>query len=210
MEGSLGTTSSGPAFVSAPIVTGSPKGAPLTPGDWNLHARIVLPAAPGRYRLTVTLRDRSGKVIGPRSVRPFLPMIVSVGGPYQAAFDAPTSIAMADRGVSFGVTNTGAAAWLAPSDPGGTQRSGAPSASAPHVVADWLFADGHADPGGAVYLELDRGAIATVALPLSPAPSGAIALRLDLIGPDGGRFSAQGGRATLIPLGATGAAQNPN
>jgi hypothetical protein len=210
MEGTLGTSSSGPAFASAPIVTGSPQGSALIPGAWNLHTHIVLPSAPGRYRLTLTLRDRSGKVIGPRTVRPFLPMIVSVGGPYQAAFDAPTNIAMADRGVSFGITNTGAAAWVASSGPGGTQRSGVPSASAPHVVADWLFADGHADPAGAVYLALDPGAIATVALPLSPAPDGAIALRLDLIGPDGGRFSEQGGRATLIPLGSTGTAQDPN
>ena len=202
-------TTGGPTVVSAPIVTGSPKGAPLLSGDWNLHARIVAPTAPGRYRLTLTLRDRTGKAIGPRLVRPFLPMIVSVGGPYQATFDAPQRLGMGDRVLSFGVTNTGRAAWVAPADQGGTQRNG-PAASAPHVIADWLFADGHTDPAGDVDLDLAPGVTATMALPLSLAPPDAVALRLDLIGPDGGRFSEQGGRATLIPLGAPGTTLNPN
>ena len=190
-------------------MTGSPKGAPLTPGQWNLHTRIVAPTAPGRYRLTLTLRDRTGKAIGPRTVRPFLPMIVSVGGRYQATFDAPTSIAMGDRVLSFGVTNTGRAPWVVPSDSSTTLRTGIPTTSAPHIFADWLFADGHADPAGDVYLDLDPGVMATMALPLAAAPAGA-ALRLDLIGPDGGRFSEQGGRATLIPLGAPGTTLSPN
>ncbi|MEA2630174.1 MAG: hypothetical protein QOE66_393 [Chloroflexota bacterium] len=209
IESTFAMATGGPVAVSAPIVTGSPKGAPLIGGDWNLHTRIVAPTAPGRYRLTLTLRDRSGRAIGPRLVKPFLPMIVSVGGPYQATFDGPQSLAMGDRILAFGVTNTGRAAWVASAGQVGTQRSG-PAASAPHVIADWLFADGHTDPAGGVDLDLAPGVTATVALPLLVAPSGAIALRLDLIGPDGGRFSEQGGRATIIPLGAPGTTLNPN
>jgi hypothetical protein len=210
VESALATAALGPVAVPAPIVTGSPKGAPLIGGDWNLHTRIVAPTAPGRYRLTLTLRDRTGKAIGARAVRPFLPMIVSVGGPYQATFDAPRSIALGDRVMSFGVTNTGRAPWVAASDEGGTQRSGVLAASATHVVADWLFPDGHADPAGDLSLDLAPGVTATVALPLPLAPAGATALRLDLIGPDGGRLSEQGGRATLIPLGAAGTILSPN
>lgn len=210
VESALAAVTHRSVVAAGPIVTGSPKGAPLTPGDWNLHTRIVAPTAPGRYRLTLTLRDRTGKVIGPRTVRPFLPMIVSVGGPYQATFDASQSIDMGDRGVSFGVTNSGRAAWVAPADPGTTQRRGVPTGSAPHVLADWLFADGHAEPAGDIYLNLAPGVKATVALPLAAAPPGAVALRLDLIGPDGGRFSEQGGRATVIPVGAPVTSLSPN
>jgi hypothetical protein len=210
IESALAAVTHRPTIVAAPVVTGSPKGAPLTPGEWNLHTRIVAPTAPGRYRLTLTLRDRTGKAIGPRAVPPFLPMVVSVGGPYQATFDAPTSIAMGDRVLSFGVTNSGRAAWVAPVDSGTTQRSGIPVASAPHVIVDWVFPDGHADPAGDLHLELAPGLTATVALPLPIAPAGATALRLDLIGPDGGRFSEQGGRATLIPVGAMGTTLTPD
>ncbi len=206
--GALGTRPGGPASGSAPIVTGSPKGSPLTPGAWNLHTRIVVPTEPGRYRLTLTLRDRSGKRIGPRTVAPFLPMIVSVQGPYRATFDAPDAIAMADRVLSLSVTNTGPAAWTAPTR-AVTQRSSGPLATMARVEADWLFADGHASPAGGVSLDLAPGVTAFVALPLLIAPPGATSLRLDLVGPDGRRASELGGRPTLIPLGPLGGNQDP-
>jgi hypothetical protein len=195
--------------MSASFATGSPIGVRLTASGWNLVGQVVVPLVPGRYRLSVTLRNAAGKAILRRIVLPFTPTIVSVQGPYRVRFDAPATLAIADRSVSFGVTNTGTEQWVLPSRPG-TKGIGDAQGGGERTIAEWLFADGRTTPAGGSYLFLAPGASATVALPLAQVPAGAIALRLDLVGPDGTRISDLGGRPTIIPLTPTASpAQNP-
>lgn len=201
---SLALIGVGTAVSSPPVVTGGRKGVVLRASGWNLSAQVAVPTEPGRYRLTVTLRDGRGRAIGRKTALPFLSAIVSVAGPYRVSFDTPATLPMSDPGVTFGVTNTGTAPWL-----GTTNRIGGPLASSPHVVADWLFLDGTTKSAGRVYLDLQPGASVTVALPLTNVPTGATALRLDVAGPTGSLISEQGGRPTLIPIPQPSPLQKP-
>lgn len=213
LDGGLTTSLPSPPTISpltpAPFVTGSPTGVRVTARGWRLVAQVVVPIVPGRYRLTVVLRDAAGKPILRRIVKPFTPTIVSVQGPYRVSFAAPATLGIADRSVSFGVANIGTGTWAVPSGTS-TTRIGDSAASAPQVIADWLFADGSTMVAGGVTLDLAPGGSVTVALPLGNVPTDAVALRLDLVGPDGTRVSELGGRATIIPLTpTTSPARNP-
>jgi hypothetical protein len=192
------------AASSPSIGTSGRMGMVLRPTGWDLVAKVNLPTEPGRYRLTMALRNARGRAISPKNVPAFKPIIVSIAGPYRVGFDAPKALELGDRAVTFGVTNTGRAAWVVT-----TGRVGGPLATSPHLVADWVFPDRSSTPAGTVYVELDPGASATVALPLTAMPAGATGLRLDLVGPDGRPVSERGGRPTVVPILTTGATQKP-
>ncbi len=192
------------ASSSASLVTSGRMGMVLRPTGWDLVAKVNLPTEPGRYRLTMALRNARGRAISPKNVPAFKPMIVSIAGPYRVGFDAPEALELGDHAVTFGVTNTGRAAWVLTAG-----RVGGPLATSPHLVADWTFPDRSTTPAGTVFVELEPGASATVALPLSAMPVGATGLRLDLVGPDGRPISEHGGRPTVIPILTTGATQKP-
>lgn len=194
----------GSTFAAPPLVTGGRKGVVLRASGWNLSTQVVVPTEPGRYRLTVTLRDSRGRAIGHKTIQPFVSTVVSVSGPYRVSFNAPATLPITDPAFTFGVTNVGTVPWLATTD-----RIGGPLASSPHVVADWLFADGTTRSAGSVYLGLQPGASATVALPLTTVPAGAMFVRLDLAVANGGLVSELGGRETLIPLTQPNPVQKP-
>jgi hypothetical protein len=201
----LGTTAAATwvAGISPIVVTSGRKGMTLWPAGWVLIAKLNLPTEPGRYRLALSLRDGRGRAVSPKN-GPFIPIIVSIAGPYRVGFDAPPTLSPDDRAVAFGVTNTGRAPWVVM-----TGRVGGPLATSPHLVADWVFPDRSSTPAGTVYVELEPGASATIALPLKAMPAGATGLRLDLVGPDGRPISERGGRPTVIPILTTGATQKP-
>lgn len=214
LDGTAGVTLADPMGTTAPaswvaemsssLVTSGKKGMVLRPTGWDLVARVNLPTEPGRYRLTLALRNDRGKLFSPKNVPPFKPIIVSVAGPYRVGIDAPEALELGDRAVTFGVTNTGRAAWVVT-----TGRVGGPLATSPHLVADWVFPDRSTTPAGTVFVGLDPGASATIALPLTTMPAGATGLRLDLVGPDGRPISERGGRPTVVPILTTGATQKP-
>ena len=190
------------ASSSSSLVTSGRMGMVLRPTGWDLVAKVNLPTEPGRYRLTMALRNARGRPISPKNVPAFKPIIVSIAGPYRVGFDAPEALQLGDRAVTFGVTNTGRAGWVVT-----TGRVGGPLATSPHLVADWMFPDRSTTPAGTVFVELEPGASATIALPLTTMPAGATGLRLDLVGPDGRPIYERGGRPTLIPILTTGATQ---
>ena len=186
------------------FLLGSAKGTPLTAAGWALSANVNVPTTPGRYRLTVTFHNAAGRAIGARSVRPFTPIIVSVGGPYRVHFAAPAAIPFGGaQTVAIGLTNIGAAPWVQTRLPAAARSAGATTLSGPRVVAEWVYADGSSTAAGSFYLELKPGASTIVNLPLSKVPSGATGLRLDLVDPSGARVSDEGGRSVTIPVTPT-------
>jgi hypothetical protein len=189
---------------SPSIGTSGRMGMVLRPTSWDLVAKVNLPTEPGRYRLTLALRNARGRAISPKNVPAFKPIIVSIAGPYRVGFDTPATLSLGDRAVTFGVTNTGRADWAVT-----TGLAGRPLATSPHLVADWMFPDRSSTPAGTVYVDLEPGATATIALPLTAMPAGATGLRLDLMGPDGRPLAERGGRPAVIPILTTGATQKP-
>src|SRR6185295_12669626 len=117
IDGAVGTTSADTMGTTAPatwvasssssLVTSGRMGMVLRPTGWDLVAKVNLPTEPGRYRLTMALRNARGRPISPKNVPAFKPMIVSIAGPYRVGFDAPPTLSPGDRAVTFGVTNTG-------------------------------------------------------------------------------------------------------
>jgi hypothetical protein len=190
---------------SPSIVTSGRMGMALRSRGWDLITKVNLPKEPGRYRLTLALRNgRGSRPISPKNVPAFKSIIVSVTGPYQVGFEAPAKLSVDDRAVTFGVTNAGTADWG-----GATGGVGGPSATGPHLMAVWVFPDRSSTPAGTVYVDLEPGASAMIVLPLTAMPAGATGLRLDLVGPDGRPIAERGGRATLIPIQTIGATQKP-
>lgn len=186
------------------FVIGSHKGTLLTAAGWALSTKVNVPTAPGRYRLTVTFHNAAGRAIGARSVRPFTPLIVSVGGPYRVHFTTPAAIPFGSaQTVAVGVANIGSAPWVQTRAPAATRTSGVAVLTGPRMLAEWVYADGSTMAAGSLYLELKPGASTIVNLPLSKVPSGATGLRLDLVDPSGTRVSDEGGRAVTITVTPT-------
>jgi hypothetical protein len=190
-----------PAARPPSIATGGRKGVRLVAVGWALATKVTVPTIPGRYRLTVTFHTDAGKAIGSRSVRPFAPVIVSVGGPYRVRFATPASIPFGGaQTVPVGVANVGAAPWILTVRPTVLRSSGVSVLSGPRVLAEWVYADGSTTTAGNTYLDLKPGASTVVNLSLPKVPSGAIGIRLDLVDPNGGRVSDEGGRPATISV----------
>ena len=164
-----------------------------------------LPKEPGRYRLTMALRNARGRPISPKNVPAFKPIIVSIAGPYRVGFDAPEA---PGTGRSSGHVRRDEhrTSGVDRHDRSGRRRRWQ------RARISW--------PTGCSPIEAARrrvrstsqlrpGASASVALPLTAMPTGATGLRLDLVGPDGRPISERGGRPTVVPILTTAAIQKP-
>jgi hypothetical protein len=184
----------------------------------ELLVPVVLPTAPGRYRLTVTLHDSDG-VAYDAATQAMLPAeIVRVTGPFDGAILAvPTATLTAggDAGLGVRVVNLGRKAWghaaiKTPSD----AKNEVPAAPAA-VVARWVpLTPGVALPadqaaqGASTNLPvgLAPGASADAWLDLTtPDVAGDYLLVLDIVSPDDGSLIASGANPTLVRVTVTAA-----
>ena len=75
---------------------------------------VATPAAPGRYRLTITLHDADGVVYDPVTQAQLPSLIVRVTGDLDAGIDAPAHLDLAPGAttdLSVWVANLGRKAW---------------------------------------------------------------------------------------------------
>lgn len=182
---------------------------------------VATPAAPGRYRLTVTLHDADGVVYDPVTQAQLPSLVVRVTGDLDAGIDAPARLDLA-RGattdLSVWVANLGKTTWghLAfedPRDPEGTVK-----AEAAHVTGTWvaLGAADNADQLAAA----DAASVAAAVLPagfkarsvadlklrlFAPSVAGEYLLLLDIVTPESGSLTSRGIEPTIVrvTVGAT-------
>ncbi len=180
----------------------------------RLGLPVTLPAAPGLYRLTLTLHDPDG-IAYDAATQALLPtLLVRVVGQVDARI-LVTPEATLEAGsivpLDLRVANLGAEAWGREGAGGATSPDGGTRAEAARVTGHWIALDANGtDAGaGAVATTLPAGlagsatAEATLVLDVPRAP-GAYLLVLDVVTPADGSLAALGVtpamvRVTVIP-----------
>ena len=178
----------------------------------GIALKIAYPAAPGLYRLVVTLYSPSGAAYDAATQALLVPVIVRVGGPIAVAFGAPSSLAIPAGGtgdLAVRVVNSGSQRWdrsvMAPP----TRHVDKPERNLrlttlpARLVATWVSADGLAVPEPlSVVLDDDVAAPAGVASALvaivAPATPGSYLLVLDVVSPTHGPISALGSEPAIV------------
>ncbi len=193
------------------LVTPERIGDVVAPSDLHLGARylsmpVLLPAAPGRYRLTITLHDADGVAYDAASQAALPSLSVRVtGDPDGAILVAPTATLNAGTDVKLPVrvVNLGKTAWghgpiVDSRDPDG----GDPAVGA-NLVGRWLsLEDGTLTPENA-RIGLTAGlkprvtvdVVLALAVPTSP---GDYLLVLDVVTPEHGSLIASGVEPTIV------------
>ena len=184
----------------------------------ELLVPVVLPTAPGRYRLTVTLHDSDGVAYDAETQAMLPAEIVRVTGAFDGAIvvaQTATLTAGGDAGLGVRVVNLGRKAWghaaiKTPSD----SKNVIPAEPAT-VVARWVpLTAGIALPADAAAqgastnlpIGLAPGASADAWLDLvTPDAAGDYLLVLDIISPDDGSLIASGANPTLVRVTVTAA-----
>ena len=183
-----------------------------------LSVRVKAPAAPGRYRLTVMLHDKSGVAYDPASQAQVQPLIVRLTGPNDAAISAPPTLDLepgqASR-LSVWVTNLGSRAWGTRPISGTTNATnrkpvGAVQATHAKLIGTWV-------PLGVIdERQVEAAAAASITpveLPAAFAPraisqanidvfaptaEGDYLVVIDIVTPEVGSLSAQGVEPTIV------------
>ena len=181
--------------------------APAKIGPSRITLEVAMPDLPGRYRLVMTLHDRT-KVAYDAATQALVPVvIVSVGADVAARYlVAPQVTAEAGREVALplAVANVGARAWgQAPTD---APRSAEDRTSYPMLVAHWMALDVQAtdtalpaDTRVALTAGQRPGARKRVVLHLTaPKTPGAYLLVLDVNIPGAGSLVALGLDPALV------------
>jgi hypothetical protein len=181
---------------------------------------VASPAAPGRYRLSVTLHDAEGVAYDAATQAMIPTLIVRVTGDHDAGIIAPKQVDMApgqaDR-VSVWIANLGKDAWgkkAAPinrSTDAGMRQSDLDRATHARVTGTWLALGGLDDPvqqasaaaASVTPFELPAAmaprAVAKADLVLfAPSAPGEYLLVLDILTPEVGSLSAQGVDPTIV------------
>ncbi len=186
-------------------------------GRKNLSIAVTPPAAPGKYRLTITLHDSDGVAFDPPTQAMLPGLIVRVTGDFDGAVLAdPTATLTAGSSVALPVRveNLGTVSWGMPgvvvSDPAAADDA-VPTQPA-QVVAQWVplsagaalpadaSAEGHAD----LPIGLKGGATVDASIDLTvPTAPGSYLLLLDVVTPDRGSLTASGWQPTLIRVTVT-------
>ncbi len=179
-------------------------------GSKYLSVRLALPAAAGRYRLTITLHDGEGVAYDPATQAALPSLIVRVtGDPDGAILVAPTATLTAGSDVELPirVVNLGTSAWghgPTLSNPGPDGRAGEVSAT---LVGRWLSlgddsstlipanAEIGLPAGMKPNVPVDRGL--ELRLPASP---GEYLLVLDVVTPEDGSLTAAGVEPTIVRM----------
>ncbi len=195
------------------LVTPERLGDVVAPSDLHLGSKylsmpVVLPSAPGRYRLTITLHDGDGVAYDAATQAAIPSLVVRVTGDTDGAIlVAPTArlTAGSDVDLPVGVVNLGKAAWgRAPVIDDISPVLGDPGTAAT-LVGRWLsLADGTMSPATAsARVDLPAGLkprVTTEAvLPISvPDAPGDYLLVLDVITPEHGSLIAAGVEPTIV------------
>ena len=185
--------------------------AALKIGKGQMTVHVATPAAPGRYRLTVTLHDKDGVAYDPVTQAQVPPIIFRVTGDLDAGFDAPTSLALAP-GATFDLTvpvaNLGRHTWghVAFEDPRGSAPAEAARMTGTWVALGPLEDPAQVDAANAASVTsvdlpagFDTGSVATPKLRLfAPSVPGDYLLILDILTPEAGSLTARGVEPPLI------------
>ncbi len=178
----------------------------------GIALRLAYPAAPGLYRLVVTLHLRSGVAYDAATQALLVPLIVRVGGPVAVAYGAPSSLAVAagaNGELAVRVVNAGSQRWdrtvtLPPTKVVDERGLDPRLATLPaRLVATWVSADGLVVPEP-VAVALDGGVAAPAGVAtalvtvVAPATPGSYLLVLDVVSPTHGPLSALGSEPAIV------------
>jgi len=177
--------------------------SPLASGKSGFTLPVTVPAAPGRYRLIVTLHDADG-VAFDSATQAMLPNLdVRVTGDQDGAIlAAPTMTLTAGSAVELPirVANLGMKAWgkAAVLDPtGGT--TGRPATAA--TIAGWWLPPGTLVDVTTLPPAIEPGAIVDALVKLTvPRTPGTYVLVLDIVMPNGRSLMADGVDPTLVRI----------
>ena len=188
--------------------------AKLKIGRGQMAVHVATPAAPGRYRLTVTLHDEDGVAYDPVTQAQVPSLIFRVTGDLDAGFDAPAALALAPGAtvdLKVPVANLGRLTWghVAFDDPRDPEGS-VPSESA-RMTGTWVALGSVKDPAqddaanaaSVTAAELPAGfkpgAVARPNLRLfAPSVPGDYLLILDVFTPEAGSLTARGVEPPII------------
>jgi hypothetical protein len=188
------------------------RGSLVTPfeatlGSAFIEAAIDLPAAPGRYRLVITLHDAAGLAFDQPTQDLVDGLLVRVVGSLGASYDMPAQVAV-PSGSTFrlpiGVTNLGVEAWGEPGDqPVSVHERVDRPATRASLSGRWVaLAPGPAAERAASSLlppGLAPGTREEATLVLdAPESPGAYLLVLDVIAPGVGSLAAHGVEPGLL------------
>jgi hypothetical protein len=186
----------------------------------RLGLRVKAPAAPGRYRLTVMLHDRSGVAFDAATQAMVRTLLVRVTGPNDAQIVAPAVVELApgaNQTVSMWVANLGRTAWGTKAVPGIRTVDNAKDVSVPVLpstnarVFGTFVALGADDPAQveaastasvtptSLPAAMAPRAIERIDLPIyGPITAGDYLLVVDILTPEVGSLAAQGVAPTVI------------
>jgi hypothetical protein len=178
-----------------------------------LTVPVTLPAAAGRYRLTISVHDADG-VAYDAATQAMLPsLIVRVTGDFDGSIvSAPSAELIAGSTADLGVqvANLGMTAWGKPAVPPTSNLSGFSPARPAILVGRWIplsvDASLQVDPAEQIATALlpisfKPGASASATLRLTaPTTPGAYLLVLDVVTPDNGSLVATGVNPTLVRI----------
>src|SRR5688572_13299909 len=188
--------------------------AKLKIGRGQMAVHVATPAAPGRYRLTVSLHDEDGVAYDPVTQAQVPSLIFRVTGDLDAGFDAPTALALAPGAavdLQVPVANLGRQAWghVAFDDP--RDPEGNIKAEAARMTGTWVALGPLEDPAqedaanaaSVTAAELPAGfkpgAVARPSLRLfAPSVPGDYLLILDVLTPEAGSLTARGVEPPII------------
>lgn len=177
-------------------------------GSKYLSMRLVLPATPGRYRLTITLHDGDGVAYDAATQAAISTLVVRVtGDPDGAVLVAPTATLTAGSEVELPirVVNLGKTAWGHGPIVDDRDPDGVDGAVFARVVGRWLslgddpmtLIPGNAQvdlPAGlGPNVPIDRGLVLLV-----PASPGDYLLVLDVVTPEHGSLTVAGVEPTIV------------
>ena len=188
--------------------------AKLKIGRGQMAVHVATPAAPGRYRLTVTLHDEDGVAYDPVTQAQVPSLIFRVTSDLDAGFDAPAALALAPGATAdlqVPVANLGRLAWghVAFDDPRDPEGS-VPDESA-RMTGTWVALGPLKDPAqedaanaasvtaAKLPAGFKPGAVARPNLRLfAPTVPGDYLLILDVLTPEAGSLTARGVEPPII------------
>ncbi len=186
----------------------------------NLSIKVVAPAAPGRYRLSVTLHDKEGVAYDATSQAMVASLIVRLTGAHDAGVVGPEALEIAPGSaheLSLWVSNLGHRKWGRLAVPGAKtvdnarNPTGSAKATQARLVGTWVSLGGVDDP-----LQTEAAAAASMretALPpgfapravtkseiliFAPSAPGDYLLMIDIVTPEIGSLAAQGVDPTIV------------
>ncbi|HEU0236491.1 MAG TPA: hypothetical protein VFR14_08635 [Candidatus Limnocylindrales bacterium] len=169
-----------------------------TVSDGTVTIDSIAPAAPGLYRLVVTLHAPDGRAYDAATQSLMQSLIVRVSLPLSARFGVPAEARVAPGGLlqlPVRVTNTGRIPWDLGMEPGASRRGDRTELDEPRLIARWVDLDGdeRLAPASDVTLRVAPGASEVVTIGVvAPLRPGSYLVVLDVRAPLFGSLVASG------------------